>query len=512
MNLGHHKTWVRYLVLASLLALGFALPKHATSETVLRVARNAAPPSLGNPFTSVGQPGSGVWSVLFDGLTLIGTGGALRPGLALSWEITSDTRWLFKLRNGVTFHNGEPMTADSIAAMLEYLRSPEGRRFYISSEVDTISSIEVIDTETIAIETLTPDAILPKRMALIAIPEPIAWRTLGPEGFAQAPVGTGSFKLRDWGQATGRMIFDADPNSWRASNNIDVLELRTVADATARVQALITGQVDVLEAVSIDDVKQLESAGFKIWSFGGAQVSSIAFRTVGNPDSPLQDPRVRQALNYAVNRKVIADVLFGGKAEPASQGASPGTFGYDPSLSPIPYAPDRAKALLEDAGYGDGFSMTIEVLVGFSTIDTLLYQQVAQDLRAIGINVTLRTPTFATWLRKFHSNEWGNTDAFSLMWDSGAYADAIRPVRNFSCAKAAPFFCDKSIMPLIEKTDRIMNVTNRERHLRSVMRRMRDISPALLLTTASQRVATTMDIKSLSLNPPNINYHTIELQ
>jgi ABC-type transport system substrate-binding protein len=98
------------------------------------------------------------------------------------------------------------------------------------------------------------------------------------------------------------------------------------------------------------------------------------------------------------------------------------------------------------------------------------------------------------------------------MWDSGAYADAIRPVRNFSCAKAAPFFCDKSIMPLIEKTDRIMNVTNRERHLRSVMRRMRDISPALLLTTASQRVATTMDIKSLSLNPPNINYHTIELQ
>jgi hypothetical protein len=67
-------------------------------------------------------------------------------------------------------------------------------------------------------------------------------------------------------------------------------------------------------------------------------------------------------------------------------------------------------------------------------------------------------------------------------------------------------------MPLIEKTDRIMNVTNRERHLRSVMRRMRDISPALLLTTASQRVATTMDIKSLSLNPPNINYHTIELQ
>lgn len=512
MILNHHKTWARPLILTALFVFNFTLPNPAPAETVLKVARNAAPPSLGNPFTSVGQPGSGVWSALFDSLTLIGQDGILRPGLAVSWETTSDTRWLFKLRKDVTFHNGAPMTADSVAAILEYLRSPAGRRFYVSTEVDTISGIDIIDAETIAIETHTPDAILPKRMALIAIPEPNAWQALGPEGFAQAPIGTGSFKLRDWGQATGRMIFDADPKSWRAPKDIDVLELWTVADATSRVQALITGQVDVLEAVSIDDVEQLEIAGFKIWSFGGAQVSSIAFRTIGNPDSPLQDARVRQALNYAVNRAVIADVLFGGKAEPASQGASPGTFGYDPSLEPIPYAPEQAKALLEDAGYGDGFSMTIEVLTGFSTIDTLLYQQVAQDLRAVGVDVTVRTPPFATWLRKFQSNEWGDTDGFSLMWDSGAYADAIRPVRNFSCAKAVPFFCDDSIMPLIEETDRIMNVADRERHLRTVMRRMRDISPALLLTTASQRVATTLDIKSLSLNPPNISYHTIELQ
>lgn len=512
MTLRHHKFWAHAGALVAMAIVGFTLPNHATADTVLRVARNAAPPSLGNPFTSVGQPGSGVWSVLFDSLTMIGPGGALRPGLAVSWETTSNTRWVFNLRKGVTFHNGTPMTADSVAAILEYLRSPEGRRFYTSTEVDTISAIEVIDAETIAIETRTPDAILPKRMALIAIPEPNAWRTLGPEGFAQAPIGTGSFKLRAWGQATGRMVFDADPKSWRAPNGIDVLELWTVADATARVQALITGQVDVLEAVSIDDVEQLESSGFKIWSFGGAQVSSIAFRTIGNPDSPLQDARVRRALNYAVNRDVIATVLFGGEAEPASQGASAGTFGYDPSLEPIPYAPDRAKALLEDAGYGDGFSMTIEVLTGFSTIDTLLYQQVAQDLRAVGVDVTVRTPPFATWLRKFQSNEWGDTDAFSLMWDSGAYADAIRPVRNFSCAKAVPFFCDESVMPLIEETDRIMNTADRERHLRSVMRRMRDISPALLLTTASQRVATTTDIKTLSLNPPNISYHTIEMQ
>lgn len=496
-----------------ILVLGsIAVSGASKAETVLRVARNAAPPSLGNPLTSVGQPGSGVWSVLFDSLTVIGPNGVLQPGLATSWEATSDTRWVFHLRPNVTFHNGAPLNATAIAAILEYLRSPNGRRFYVATEVNTISAISVIDDQTLAIETSRPDAILPKRMALISVPEPESWRTLGPEGFAQNPVGTGSFKLRDWGQATGRMIFDADPTSWRAPQDIDVLELWTVADATTRVQALITGQVDVLEAVSIDDVDILEAAGFKIWSFGGAQVSSIAFRTVGNPESPLQDVRVRRALNYAVNRTVIADVLFGGKSDPASQGTSAGTFGYDPTLGPIPYDPPQAKALLAEAGFENGFPLTIEVLTGFSTVDTLLYQQVAQDLRAVGVDVTVRTPPFATWLRKFQSNDWGDTDAFSMMWDSGAYADAIRPVLNFSCAKAVPFFCDESVMPMIEQTDQIMTVADRELHLQKVLRTMRDIAPALLLTTASQRIATTSRVKALSLNPPNISYHTIEMQ
>lgn len=496
---------------AGVVALSFFAATSALADTVLRVARNAAPPSLGNPLTSVGQPGSGVWSALFDSLTVIGSDGELKPALALSWDLESETRWVFSLRPGVTFHNGAPFDAQAVAAILNYLRSDDGRRFYVASEVDTIAAIEVVDDLTLAVETTVPDAILPKRMALISVPEPRAWATLGPEGFGQAPVGTGSFKLRDWGQGSGRMIFEAYAQSWRPSQNVDVLELWTVADATTRVQALLTGQVDVLEAVSIDDVAQIESAGFKVWNFGGAQVSSIAFRTVGNPDSPLQDVRVRQALNYAVNRALIADVLFGGKTEPASQGASAGTIGYDPDLKPIPYDPDRAKALLKDAGYEDGFPLTIEVLTGFSTVDTLLYQQVAQDLRAVGVDVTVRTPPFATWLRKFTSNDWGETDAFSFMWDSGAYADAIRPVRNFSCAKAVPFFCDPEIMPLIEQTDRIMDPEDRVLHLQTVMGEMRELAPALLLTTASQRVATSQRVQAISLNPPNIAYHEIEL-
>jgi peptide/nickel transport system substrate-binding protein len=481
----------------------------AQTETVLRVARNAAPPSLGNPLTSVGQPGSGVWSVLYDSLTVIGPGGVIAPALATSWELVNDTRWVFHLRPDVTFHNGAPLTAAAVAAILEYLKSPAGRRFYVATEVDTIAAIEIIDDLTLALETTVPDAILPKRMALIAVPEPNAWQTLGPDGFAQTPLGTGSFMLRDWGQASGKMVFDAYTESWRAPKEIDVLELWTVADATTRVQALLTGQVDVLEAISLDDIGLVDAAGFKVWTFGGAQVASIAFRTVGNPESPLQDARVRQALNYAVNRSLIAEVLFGGSAAPASQGASMGTFGYDPTLEPIPYDPERAKSLLAEAGYTNGFDLTIEVLTGFSSVDTLLYQQVAQDLRMIGIEVTVRTPPFASWLRKFQSNDWGDTDAFSLMWDSGAYADAIRPVRNFSCAKAVPFFCDETIMPLIEQTDRIMNVEDRERHLQQLMRKMRDLAPALLLTTATQRVAASPRVQTLTLNPPNIAYHTI---
>lgn len=497
---------------ATLVVIACLTSLSVQAEAVLRVARNAAPPSLGNPLASVGQPGSGVWSALFDSMTVIGPGGELQPALALSWELEHETRWIFKLRPDVTFHNGAPFNADAVAAILNYLRSEEGRRFYVATEVDTLAAIEVVDDLTIALETTAPDAILPKRMALVSVPEPNAWATLGPEGFGLEPVGTGSFKLRDWGQTSGRMTFDTYADSWRATKEFDVLELWTVADATTRIQALLTGQVDILEAISIDDAPQVERAGFKVWNFGGAQVSSIAFRTVGNPDSPLQDVRVRQALNYAVNRSLIAEVLFGGQAEPASQGASAGTIGYDPSLPPFPYDPERAKALLAEAGYENGFPLTMEVLTGFSSIDTLLYQQVAQDLRAVGVDATVRTPPFAMWLQRFTSNEWGETDAFSLMWDSGAYADAIRPVRNFSCAKAVPFFCDPGIMPLIEETDSIMDPNDRVLHLQTVMAEMRDLAPALMLTTASQRVATSDRIQDISLNPPNIAYHTIKLK
>lgn len=487
-------------------------PVLADSDRTLKVARNAAPPSLGNPLTSVGQPGSGLWSVLFDSLTVIGPGGVLQPALATHWELETDTRWIFHLRANVTFHNGAPFNADAAAAVLSFLKGEDGKRFYVATEVEAVTAIDVIDDLTLAINTAAPDAILPKRLALISIPEPGAWATLGPDGFAQEPVGTGSFKLDDWGQATGRMTFDAFADSWRAPAEIDRLELWTVADATARIQALLTGQVDVLEAVGFDDVPTIEAAGFKVWSFTGAQVSSIAFRTVDNPDSPLQDVRVRRALNYAVDRALIAAVIFGGNADPASQGAGPGTFGYDPDLEPIPYDPAKAKALLAEAGYGDGFPLTIEVLTGFSTADTLVYQKVAEDIRAVGVDVTLRTPPFATWLRKYLANDWGDTGAFSLMWDSGAYADAVRPLRNFSCAKAVPFFCDETVMPLIERTDRIMDPAARERHLQSVLAKMRETAPALLLTTASQRIATTDDVEHLTLNPPNIAYHTMRFK
>ncbi len=484
------------------------------SQTIqtLRVVRSAAPPSLGNPLTSAGQPGSGLWSALFDGLTFIGPGGQLLPGLAESWELTNNTRWVFRLRSNVRFHNGTPFDSVAVAAILTFLKSAEGRQFYVSTEVDTIAAIEIIDDLTLAIDTVVPDAILPKRLALIFIPEPGAWKDLGPSRFAQFPVGTGPFMLSDWGHSSGRMEFNAHKHSWRESSQVRRLELWTVSDATARIQALLTGQVDIVEAISFDDVRAIEKAGFRVWTFGGTQVSSIAFRTVGNPTSPLQDVRVRRALNYAVDRAKIAAVLLGGSAKPASQGATTGTFGFDSSLGPIPYDPSRAKALLRDAGHAAGFPLIIEVLAGFNSSDTILYQKVAQDLRAVGLDVTLRSSPFANWLRKYLANDWGNTDAFSLMWDSGPYADAIRPIRNFSCAKAVPFFCDESIMPLIQKTDSIMVPNERERHLKDLMARTRDMAPALLLTAASQRVAATSNIENLILNPPNIAYERIQIR
>ena len=241
-----------------------AVLSHAAAGATLRVGGTQPPPALGNPYTGVGPPSSASWSAIFDGLTVLDENGALKPALAQSWQNTSPTTWVFHLRPGVTFQNGAVLNAGAVAATINYLLSPDAKRFFVSGELRMVSGARAIDDLTIEIATKTPDAILPTRLNLVMIVEPDHWKTLGPEGFGLAPIGTGPYRLKDWGRARGRTILEAFPGAWRGKGAAERVELLTIADAAARQQALAAAQIDLAIGLGPEEAAALSADGFRV--------------------------------------------------------------------------------------------------------------------------------------------------------------------------------------------------------------------------------------------------------
>lgn len=450
----------------------------AVAAQELRMALISAPPSLGNPFGAVGPPSSFVWDALFDPLVAPTETGDLAPALAERWSVEEPNRWRFHLRAGVQFSNGEPFDAHAVAATIAWLIGPEGRRLVVGSEIAGVVGAEVVDPLTIDIRTAAPDAILPKRLTPVAIVAPKAWADLGPDGFAQAPVGTGPFRLESWA-AGGRITLTASPTSWRRPK-IDRIIFVITSDPVARVQSLLSRQIDVAVALGPESVAELEGSDFMIVESPTPQVYSIAFNVVGRPQSIIADQRVRQAINYAVDKDAITSVMMRGRMRPAGQGATPITFGYDPDLKPYPHDPDRARRLLADAGVKPGTKLIAEIVTNGLAGGPEFLALVQQDLAKVGILLEIRSVPFADWLRKYVTNSF-DVELFGLSWNGAPYYDAVRSAAYFSCAKPAPFFCDPEAMPLFDAAAGEFDVGNRRAILQRLARRLHETAPALFL-------------------------------
>ncbi|MDX2142908.1 MAG: ABC transporter substrate-binding protein [Rhodospirillaceae bacterium] len=482
----------------------------------LRVGGTQAPPTLGNPYSAVGPPASTSWIPMYDALTKLDTEGKLAPALALSWRNATPTTWEFKLRPNVKFHNGVAFNAQTVVDVVNILKSPESQKYLIAAELRGIVGVRAVDDLTVEFTTAEPDAVLPKRLNIVLMVEPAAWKSMGPDAFALKPIGTGPYRLVEWGRGNARIKYELVPDAWRATvdgktSQITTVELLNIAETASRVQALLSNQIDISIAPGPEDAKLLTDAGFTVKSTQIGVVMSVAFRTERPDAAPLKDKRVRQALNYAVNRESMARDILGGIAAPASQGATAVTFGFNPDLKPYPYDPAKAKALLAEAGYADGFPLRIEVLTNLGNSDTALYQKMAADLGEVGVKVELRSSTFANWLRKYGTNEWGDIDAFSLTWNSAPFHDAIRPIEYFSCLKPAAFFCDPEVVPLIKQSNQAMDEATRLKLLQGIMARMLDNPPALYLVDFPNLIALSPRVKAFSSRVAGIEFENIKL-
>jgi peptide/nickel transport system substrate-binding protein len=227
-------------------------------------------------------------------------------------------------------------------------------------------------------------------------------------------------------------------------------------------------------------------------------VMSLGFITERGSPGPLQDVRVRQALNYAVDRETIARELLRGYGRAASQPATVISFGHDPTLTPYPYDPSLARRLLTEAGYPNGFRLTADVQVGGFPADTLIYQSMAHYLRQVGVDVTLRIITFAQYLRNLQRNSFTG-DAFGSSWNSAPYNDATRPMETFSCSRPRPFFCDRALTGQLKAASAILDEQERLAAMRRLAHAYQEAAPALFLVEQVDLYAHTPQLTNVRL-------------
>ncbi len=328
---------------------------------------------------------------LYDSLTRWDTALKLQPGLATAWRNVSDTVWEFTLRQGVKFHDGSPLTAEDVKATLTRLMTP-GKTLYQTSFA-TISSVEIVNPQTIRVTTRFPDSLIPTRMAQMGshiIPARFAATDQGAAELARKPIGTGAYKLVEWVK-DDRLVMEANRGWWGWEGkppSIERVVWKPIPDEFARMSALEKGEVDIITNVPPDQVKAIrEGRGTQILTVPSTR--TVIFST-NAMQPPLSDKRVRQALHYALDMPSIIANLYAGQGKPISGMLADTDFGYNPDLKPYPYDPSRAKRLLTEAGYASGIDVTLYSATGTMVNDKQLLEIIADMWSKVGIRTKVQ--------------------------------------------------------------------------------------------------------------------------
>lgn len=452
------------------------VPVSARAAGSAVIGLQALPPGLGNPLSSLGFPPLSVWPAVFDALIEVTASGEYAPALALSWQPEGDTTWRIALRPRVQFSNGEPCDARAVANTFDILNSPEGRAQAVYRDARTVARAEVVDDLTVRLHTVTPDAALPGKLCGIRILPPDYFATTGFAQFARAPIGSGPFMAERWDQR--RIDLVPNPLAWRPPK-LEQLSLVPIPEEVGRLQAVLSGGVDIALSINPEDGFLVEDAGGRTMTTSRAAV--LALQYILERPSPLQDARVRQALSLAVDRQRIVDLILAGTTQPASQLAVAEAFGYAPGLDPLPHDLDRARDLMQQAGQGSGFRLPMTMFPGSSPNDTSVYQQVAVDLAQIGVELSISTIPLAQFTRLLYDGDWGDALAFSFHYGSMPSLDSTVGLRFNSCLWPVPWVCDQVIADQVLESDRTFDTAARRALLQDIQRKLRADLPCLPL-------------------------------
>lgn len=430
-NSGRLATALTMLAMASTALV----PSHANAETVLRIGMTAAdiPRTLGQPDQGFeGNRFTGL--TMYDGLTMWDLSSATKasvviPGLATEWKVddSDKTKWIFKLRPGVTFHDGTPFNADAVVWNVDKVLNKEAPQFDASqvgvtaSRMPTLVSAKKIDDMTVELTAKEPDSFLPINLTNLFIVSPSKWQVLyeRAEGadakaksqaawaaFAKDAAGTGPWKMAKF-TPRERLELVKNDNYWDKARvpKTDRMVLLPMPEANARTAALLSGQVDWIEAPAPDAVKEIEGRGFKIEKNEQPHVWPWQFSRIEG--SPWNDIRVRRAANLCIDREGLRDGLLAGLMVPATGTFEPGhPWRGNPSFQ-IKYDLPAAQKLMKEAGFGPDKKLSVKVQTSASgsgqmlplPMNEYLQQALAECYFDVKLDVIEWNTLFTNWRR-----------------------------------------------------------------------------------------------------------------
>ncbi len=412
------------LYLAGALVLGLAGPPVQAQAN--DAAGKKTPPKklsivVGGAFTSMDPhyqnlgPNNALTSYVFEPLIRFNPRYQPEPALAVSWKAIDERTWEIRLREGVTFHDGAPFTADdvvfSFARIPTLLNSPSSFIF----AVKPIIKVEVIDAHTLRLHTAGPVPLLPYNMNSVAIVSKKLGEGMTTASFnsLKSAIGTGPYKVTSFALGD-QAAFQRNDRWWGPVPHWTSVSYRLVTDDAARIATLRAGEADIIDQVPTRDVADLKSnPKITIMALPGQRLiylapdasrptSPFVFDQAGHPleSNPLRDARVRRALSLAINREGLKDRLMDGYSAPTGQLMPEGLSGYDPVITVDPYDPERARKMLADAGYPSGFGITLHGPNNRYVNDQKIVEAIAQMWTRVGVKTSVEVMPAATFFSR----------------------------------------------------------------------------------------------------------------
>lgn len=482
-----------------------------TPPNVLIVGQIAEPQSL-DPHTVTATNDFRILVNIYDGLVRYKDGTLeVEPALAESWTVSDDGKtYTFKLRKDVTFHDGSAFDAEAVKFNFDRMLR-EDHPFYntgpfpLSFNFSTIEAVNALDSDTVEFKLKEAFAPFLSNLAYPTglIVSPAAVEKSGKE-YGRSPAGTGPFKFVEW-QSGQRVVVERNPDYWDGAPALEAVVFRPITDANTRVAEMMAGGLDVMVEVPADNLATFrDDANFVVTEQAGPHVW---FAILNAKSGPFADKKVRQAANYAVNKQVLVDNVLQGSATIAAGPIPPAFNWVETTTKPYPYDPEKAKALLAEAGVTNP-EITFYVTEGGSgMLDPITMGAAIQaDLQAVGFNVKIETYEWNTFLGRVNPGLEGKADMAEMAWmtndpDTVPYLTLRTGAMPENGGFNSGYYSNPKVDELLEQARQSTDQTERGKLYGEVQSIVHEDAPWLFVANWKQNAVTTALVKEFKLQP-----------